>query len=191
MPTVLTRDGATNLIRPCTEKNGVISFTKPLISSHTPGKRLVKRLRKKGIEVSDTAESVLHSRDFKFTDYQPFEFSILRGSLFCDSKRMTSTIREEAIGRRFGRPEAEAACILIERVTPEELTALEIPAIVVMHVPIMALGGIPSLLTICCGKEIVLDTCDGGPGVEFPEKYGFLYLRPPTLPVIHIVPLRT
>lgn len=138
---------------PCSwaEKDGVMRFS--VISDGTNGKDWVTRLRSKRFAVSDLAEKVLLSPDFKPTSGVTTEVAVLRGTLFEeDDSRTTSEIFAEAERRKLLRPNAEVACLIREKFADNEVrrAAGSMWGIVVMHEPINDFAGDPYLLTVDC-----------------------------------------
>ncbi len=131
-------------VRRWREENGVIYFS--VTSDGTTGEEWIARLIGRGFRVGDYAKSVLRSADFKPTSRVTTEVAVLKGSLFTDSERITKKVRKEAERRKFGKPNAEVACLIREMFTDKELEAMGLVWIVVMHEPINDSDGDPTLL---------------------------------------------
>jgi len=126
------------------EQDGVIYLS--VTSDGTTGPEWIKRLEKKGFRLSDYAKNVLRSPDFKPTHGVITEIAILKGMLFEDNNRITKKIRAEADKRKLTKPNAEVACLIRENFSDEEIEAMGLWWIVVMHEPINVSGGDPGLL---------------------------------------------
>ncbi len=126
------------------EQDGIIYFS--VTSDGTTGEEWITRLASKGYCVGDYAKQVLRSPDFKPTSGITTEVAVLKGLLFGDSDRITSKIRAEAKRRKLNKPNAEVACLIREHFADEEIEAMGLWAIVVMHEPIEDSAGDPSLL---------------------------------------------
>jgi hypothetical protein len=125
-------------------EDGVIYIT--ITSDGTTGPEWVKRLEGKGFDVRDSAKRVLDSEDFKPTNDVTIEIAILKGMLFKDDNRITKNIRAEADKRKLIKPNAEAACLIREKFTDEEIKAMGLRCIVVMHESFKGNGGYTYLL---------------------------------------------
>src|SRR5205823_5456039 len=100
----------------------------------------------KGFNVSDYAKSVLRSPDFKPTKCVNTEVAVLKGMLFENNDRITSKIRVEADKRKLSKPNAEIACLIREMFSDEDIKAMGLWSIVLMHEPIKDSDGTPNLL---------------------------------------------
>jgi hypothetical protein len=116
------------------EEDGVIYFS--VTSDGTTGGGWIGRLENKGFLLGGYTKAVLRSPNFKPTNGVTTEVGIIRGSLFEDDDRVTRTIRGEAANRKFSRPRAELACLIREKLTDEDLKAMGLNCISVMHEPI-------------------------------------------------------
>lgn len=127
------------------EQDGIIYLS--VTSDGTTGPQWIERLEGKGFRLSDYAKNVLRSPDFKPTHGVITEIAILKGMLFEDNNRITKKIRAEADKRKLTKPNAEVACLIRENFSDEEIEAMGLWWIVVMHEPINVSGGDPSLLS--------------------------------------------
>jgi hypothetical protein len=133
------------------EKDGVIYFT--VISDGTTGPAWIERLEAKGFRLSKWAKDVLNSKDFKPTNGVVTEIAVLKGMLWNDSDRITKRIRKDAYegtftgGNKLFDPNPEAACLIREMFSDEELEAMGLWWIVAMHEPIKDSDGDPRLLS--------------------------------------------
>ena len=129
------------------EQDGVIYFTLPP-TDNTTGEEWIKRLESKGFRIGDYAKSILRSQDFKPTNGVIYEIAVLKGMLFEDNDRITKKIRTEADKRKLTKPNVEAACLIRENFSDEEIEAMGPRWIIVMHEPIKDSDGDPSLLGV-------------------------------------------
>lgn len=126
------------------EQDGIIYFS--VTPDGTTGEEWIVRLEKRGFRVSDYAKSVLRSPDFKPTTGVTIEIAVLKGTLFKDNDRITKKIRAEAAKRKLLKPNAEIACLIRETFTDDEIEAMGLVWIIIMHEPIKDSGGGPFLL---------------------------------------------
>ena len=127
------------------EKDGVIYFN--VTSDGTTGSEWIERLKKQGYNVGNYAKGILLSPDFKPTSGVTYEIAVLKGSLFPDDTRITKNIRSKADEMDLSKPNAEAACLIREKFSDEEIEAMGLQCIIVMHEPIKDSDGDPSLLS--------------------------------------------
>lgn len=127
------------------EQDGVIRLS--VTSDGATGPEWIGRLEKKGFRIGDCAKSVLLSPDFKPTSGVTTEIAVLKGTLFEDENRITKLIRSEALRRSLTKPNAEVACLIREKFSDEEIEAMGLLWIVVMHEPIKDFAGDPNLLS--------------------------------------------
>lgn len=120
------------------EEDSVIYFS--VTSDGTTGAEWIDRLLRKGFRVSDCVKSVLNSLDFKPTKGITTEVAVIKGMLFEDKNRITKNIHLEAENRKLQNLNAEIACLIREKFTNEELKAMGLYAIIVMHEPIKDSG---------------------------------------------------
>jgi hypothetical protein len=156
------------------EEDGVIYFE--VISDGTPGPQWIERLEKKGFRLSKLAKDVLLSPDFKPTNGVTYRIAVLKGSLFTDNNRITKKIRADADRRKLEKPNAEIACLIWENFSDEEIEAMGLWWIVVMHEPIKDSGGNPYLLYASRdGDGRWLSTCYGLPDRSWGRGLGFAF----------------
>ena len=126
------------------EENGVIYFS--VTSDGTAGHQWIERLTSKKFRVSEYAKQLLRSPDFRPTSAVTTDIAVLKGMLFEDRDRIIEKIRAEADRRKFGKPNAEVACLIREKFTDEEIEAMGLWWIFAMHDPIRDSDGGLSLL---------------------------------------------
>jgi hypothetical protein len=157
------------------EENDVIFFS--LTSDGTTGPEWVERLEKKGFQVSEHAKRMLYSPAFEPTSGVATEIAVLKGVLFEDTNRISKTIRAEARKRKLTNPNAEVACLIRELLMHDELEAMGLWGIVVMHEPIMDSFRYPDLFrAIRVGVHRQLGSCDGGSEEGWRRDNGFAFV---------------
>jgi len=156
------------------EEANVIYFS--VISDGTTGEEWVKRLSSKGFRVSASAKQLLRSPRFLPTNGVATEVAVLKGPLFNDNDLVTSKIRAEAKKRQLLPPSVEVACLIREKFTDEELEAMGLWGLVVMHEPIKDSDGCPDLLSAGRsgdGRWLCADY--GGPARRWGRGSGFAF----------------
>ncbi|MEK7607572.1 MAG: hypothetical protein AAB484_01415 [Patescibacteria group bacterium] len=121
-------------------RDGVIYVTLPA-SDGTTGQGWIKRLKSKGFRLSEYAEGLLQSSDFKPTTGIVHRLAILSAKFWSDSERITRTIRAEGKKRKWNELNPEAICILRENFSDEDLEKMGFWYIVGIHEPIEVYGG--------------------------------------------------
>lgn len=116
-------------------------------SDGTTGEGWISRLEKQGFPVGVFAEQVLRSSDFKPTTGVTTNIAVLKGLLFEDGKRINVKVRKEAEKRELVAPNAEIACLVREKFSDEEIEAMGLASIMVMHEPIRDFNRYPCVLT--------------------------------------------
>jgi hypothetical protein len=142
----------TKPVRRWQEENGVITFTLPPTDG-TTGEQWIERLEKKGFRVSDYGKEILRFDAFKPTTGIVYAVKVLKGELFSESDRITKTIRAKAKELKLLDLPAEAACLIRENFTDEELADMGLRWIVVMHEPIKVSDGGLKLLDVDRGAD--------------------------------------
>ncbi|MBI2647724.1 MAG: hypothetical protein HYW98_00035 [Candidatus Wildermuthbacteria bacterium] len=162
------------------EERDVIYFS--VTSDGSTGEDWIKRLESNDFRFGDYAKQVLRSPDFKPTNGVTTEVVVLKGMLFEDNDRITKKIRSEAYagtftqGRKLFDPNAEVACLIREKFTDEEIEAMGLVWLVVMHDPINDSGGVPDLLSANrYGYGHWLYACRGRPERRWVRDYGFAF----------------
>jgi hypothetical protein len=113
------------------EKDGIIYIT--VTSDGTTGSEWVERLVSKGFYISEHANKLLNSSRFISTNGIVTKIAIVKGELFSDSERITRKIRTYAKERNFAIPNAEVACLIREKFTDNDLKAMGLYWVIVMH----------------------------------------------------------
>ena len=132
------------------EKNEAIYSSLPSNGMTGPG--WVEHFRKKGTRLCPYAISMLLSREFRPTKgITTYQFAILRATYFEENDRVTWNIRAEASERNFLTPNAELACLIRDCYTDDDIEAMGLSRIDVMHEPIKDSSGDLSVLGVLCG----------------------------------------
>lgn len=106
------------------------------------------KLWEKNYRLSDYAKDITRRAKFTPTMGVTYRIPIIMGSEFSDDDRITSKIREEAARRNYRTLPFEAACLLREAVSDEDLERLGLWWLIGMHDPIKGSDGSPSLLGV-------------------------------------------
>ena len=157
------------------EVDGVIYFS--VTSDGTTGEEWIVRLDAKGRRVNGFAKGLLRSNYFNPAKPTTYEVAVLKGGLFSDKDRITSTIRKDAKNRQFSIPNAEIACLIREKFSEKELKAMGLYWIVVMHEPIKDVADDFSLLSASRDDGgFWLSTSYGNPGSKWFCGNGFAFV---------------
>ncbi len=162
------------------EKDGIIYFE--VTSDGTTGPEWTNRIYQKGFRLGSFIKphgGLLHSDDFKPTTGITTRVAVLKGQLFDDSNRDLEHIAAASAGHNFTIPCAEIACLAREKFTDQELKAMGLEYMFIMHEPIIASNGNSYQLcldTSIVGKFISGYEVDRGPEVVFSEGCGFAYV---------------
>lgn len=157
------------------EEGGVIYFS--VTSDGATGEEWIKRLESKGFRLSNCAQRVLRSSDFKPTNGVITRIAVLKGILFGDNDLSTKKIRTEANKRGLVVPKAEVACLIREKFPKEEIEAMGLCWIVTMHEPIKDFDGDPRLLgSDHSGRGCWLSAYFDGPGIVWFREGGFAFV---------------
>ena len=114
------------------EEDGVIYFT--VTSNGLTGGEWIKRLEGMGFRVDDYARNILYSsKEFIPTSGVTFEVEVLKGELFSDDQRTTTDVLAEADKRNLEKPSPEIACLIRDKFTDEEIKAMGLWWLVVLH----------------------------------------------------------
>lgn len=133
------------------EENGIIYFS--VTSDGTTGEEWIERLEQKGFLVSTRTKRLLRSENFKPTNGVTTEIAILKGKLLNDQERIISKINSLATKHKFEVPNAEVACIIRDMFTREEIRAMDLGWILVMHAPLTDTNGSSNLLSVDMDRE--------------------------------------
>lgn len=141
------------------------------------GKKYIQRLKEKGYSISSYAEEILGTIK-KSERKEPYTFVIIKASEFSQEYPTTQEIRDEARKRGYITPPAELAPLLREAVSDEDIAALGLTWLVVMHEPVTDSDGDLSLLSLNRDDEGQwLNACHGGPDFGWNREDGFVFSR--------------
>jgi len=158
------------------EKNGMIRFT--VISDGTTGEQWIARLESKGFKLSKWAKELLLSEDFKATTGTIYDIAVINGGSFTDKDRVSGTIVREAMGHKFIKLSPEAACLIREKFSDEEMEKMGFNWMVFMHKPIMDSAGDPNLLGTFHSEKNYLGALPAGNGMGWNKGIGFVFEYP-------------
>jgi len=163
------------VIRPWRKQENVIYFS--ITSDGTPGEEWVVRLKDKGFDMGEREKRILRSNAFRPTCAITTEVAVLKGILFADNGRITRNIRAEAGTRKLQGPNVEAACLIREKFADnQEIRAMGLRSIVVMHKPIAIGGGLNLLGTyIDSLYGFGINAYCGDPNYEWDRRDGFAF----------------
>ena len=116
------------------EEDGIVYFS--VTSDGTTGEDWIKRLRGKGFCIDREATKLLQTPSFKPTAGVTTEVAVLKSSLFKGSDRIERKIRDEGHKRGLSKPNVELACLIRDKFTEEDMVAMGLFTIAVMHEPI-------------------------------------------------------
>jgi len=131
-------------IRSWHEQDDIIYFG--VTSDGTTGKDWTTRLEKKGFRIGYHAKRVLLSPYFKPSNGVKTEVAVFRGSLFENRGRNTGSLRSEVDKHGFKKPNAEISCLIREKFTDEEIEAMGLRRIEVIHESNISFDHVPCLL---------------------------------------------
>jgi len=114
-------------------KKGNIYYV-PVTSDGTTGEEWIPRLKRRGIRLDKTIQSMLRSPDFKTTSGVETNIAIL--TLENSHEWSAEEIRALASRRRYTTPNAEVACLLREKLADSDLEAMKLYRLAIMHDPI-------------------------------------------------------
>jgi hypothetical protein len=157
--------------------DGTIVFS--VTTDGASGGQCIKNLQELGFKVSDWAQSMLRSPKFKPSRAGlVIDVVVMRGTDFNDDDRSTKKIRAKAKKSGFLTPNAEVAYLIRKSFSDEDLKAMGLWWIAVMHEPIKDSGGGPSLLGVHrYGDGQWLSSRYGKPGFEWNDDGGFAFSR--------------
>lgn len=147
-----------------------------LTSLGLTGMEYISRLEKKGFQATDWAKGISAKipASRKGTTY---EIALIKGSEFSPPYPTTKEIRAEAVERGYGTPPAEIAYLLREKLSDEEIEAMGLWWIVVMHESLEYSGGDPNLLaTFRDDDGRPLNMCIGRSSVGWDRVDGFAFV---------------
>lgn len=155
-------------------EDDVIYFS--VTSDGTTGEDWIKRLKDKGFLFRKYVEQVLCSPDFKPTNGVTTKVAVLKGRLFENKDRITRKIYVEGDKRKLLKPNAELACLIREKFTDEEIKAMRLLDIAVVHKTINDSDGTPYWLVASCRHgDGWLEAYHGNHDLGYPRDMGFAF----------------
>ncbi|MEN9341763.1 MAG: hypothetical protein RIQ54_19 [Candidatus Parcubacteria bacterium] len=131
------------------KEDGIIYFS--VAYDGVTGKNLIKHLQDDGVSIGNYAKQVLHSLDLGSTSIvgkTTTKIAVLPGKLFTDNHRTKNKICAEAKRRGFIEPPAELTCLVSDCLFSEDIQAMGLSCVVVMHEPIVGHDGDQVLLVV-------------------------------------------
>lgn len=119
-----------------------------VISDGTTGPGWIKRLEKRGCRLSCNVKSMLLSTKFKPTKDVMTKITILKGNLFNDDNYTVFGLNDLAIKHNLSKPNAEVACLIRENFSNEDLEAMGLIWIAIMHEPVNDFEGNSGILRV-------------------------------------------
>ncbi len=124
------------------------------VTDGTSGPDWIDRLERNGITLSESAKSILNSPDFIPSSGRIVDIGILRVSPHIVSEHETENICAKAEKMKWTRLNAEAACLILEKFSPDEFKRQRLESVVAFHKPIKTAENRPSFLT-----ATIFDAC--------------------------------
>ncbi|MBI2065820.1 MAG: hypothetical protein HYT68_02015 [Candidatus Zambryskibacteria bacterium] len=119
---------------------------KEVTSDGVSGKDGIKDLEKARYNVGNWAKDVMKQKAYVVVNGKTYKPVVLKGEDFTDDERVTSNIRKVAEEMGFITPPAELARLLRKSVSDEEIAAMGLYWLIVMHESITASDGRPVVL---------------------------------------------
>ena len=162
------------------KKDGVVApHVFEVTSNGLSGESWIAHLKTARYSVGDYTMQILRDKKFVATNGVTYRFAIIKGEEFEDGERVTENIRAEATRRGYLTPSAEHAPLLRELISDEEIEAMGLYWLVVMHEPIKDADDRPYLLGLYRGGDgRWLSASWGGPGYRWDHGHGFVFLAP-------------
>ncbi|MEI6835423.1 MAG: hypothetical protein WCK59_01195 [Candidatus Falkowbacteria bacterium] len=161
----------TNSEKKWTEKDGIIYFS--VTSNGATGGQWTNDLKIKGVRVTNDAKEILHSENFKPTNGYVYNIAVIKGGIFSDNYRFIERIRQEALRHKFFNSDAEVACLIREKFLNEDLEAMGLLWIIVMHEPIK-ISSDYNFPSSCRGNLLCSSHGDLGPLLETATDKSFI-----------------
>ncbi|KKP89859.1 MAG: hypothetical protein UR94_C0033G0011 [Parcubacteria group bacterium GW2011_GWA2_36_10] len=130
--------------------DGIIYSSVKSCSISTSGSDWLKNLKRRRFTIDGVAPEILRSKNFQASPDGTYEIAIFRGSLLAECERSSNKIRIRASHCHFFTPGTDLACLIRDNFSDEEIRAMGLKRIIVMHQPIYDSHGIPSLLALGC-----------------------------------------
>lgn len=113
--------------------DGAIHFS--VTSDGTTGAEWITRLEKGGFMICASDKKLLS--EIKTTNGVITRITVLKGASFNGSERLTYQLFNEGKKRGLKNPTPEVACLIREKFSDKELSAMGLEGIVIMHKPII------------------------------------------------------
>lgn len=127
----------------------------------------------------DSAKDITRRAGFTPTTGVIYRIPIIMGVEFSDNERITSKVREEAAHRHYRTLPFEAACLLREAVSDEDLKRFGLWWFVGMHHSIKGSDNNLHILGVDrSGDGRWVDAYNDGPGFRWLRETGFAFLAP-------------
>jgi hypothetical protein len=158
------------------EGGRIIRFYEPLVSPGWSGNRWLLYLKTKKFGVNDFVKSVLLSEDFRPQPGREYHPVILKWPLWPDETRNEHGVLWTACEIGIFCPAVEQACLLRCALRDEDLQAMGLDWLNVMHPPIMTAAGAHGRLELTHkGGGRWLSGHPRQPGYRYPRGEGFLF----------------
>lgn len=152
---------------------------KEVTSDGVSGKNGIKDLEKARYNVGDWAKDVMMKDAYVVSNGKVYKPVVLKGEDFTDDERVTANIRKVAAEMGLITPPAELARLLRKSVSDEEIAAMGLYWLIVMHETITDSDGYPSVLGLFRDdRGRWLSAYDGYSGSRWDREDGFVFLTP-------------
>lgn len=152
---------------------------KEVTSDGVSGKNGIKDLEKARYNVGDWAKDVMMKDAYVVSNGKVYKPVVLKGEDFTDDERVTANIRKVAAEMGLITPPAELARLLRKSVSDEEIAAMGLYWLIVMHETITDSDGYPSVLGLFRDdRGRWLDACYGYSDGRWDREIGFVFLTP-------------
>ena len=139
------------------------------------GRLWVDRLKGKNFHITASSESVLCSDSFKPFDGLTTEVAVLRG-IKLEKQYHAQAVRTKAAERGWGAVNVEVACLIREKFSDNDIAAMGLRRIVVMHAPIADFSGdLTQLCVSALSREGFLSTWTDHVETDFDGRTGFAF----------------
>lgn len=148
-----------SVIKPKQTKEDIVRFS--VTSDDTTGREWIARLKSKGVFVNRFSQDLLRSNKFKATNGVTYNVVILKRTGFGKHGLNVRGVFKEAGKRKLSSPNAEVACLILDKFSDEDFKRMGLERVVVMHKMIRESGGDFRLFSIE-NYASCLDTIYGG-----------------------------
>jgi len=152
---------------------------KEVTSDGVNGKDGIKDLEKARYNLGDYAKDVMKKDAYVVSNGKVYKPVVLKGEAFTDDERVTANIRKVAAEMGLITPPAELARLLRKSVSDEEIAAMGLYWLIVMHEPITDSDGDPYVLGLNRrGRGRWLSASYGYSDYRWHREGGFVFLAP-------------